>query len=148
METNTQEEITEEKKEITHEWTEEEFNKNATALQKWRMALEQAQRDNFFTDGCILAACDWGNCAIGSRLQIENPKFINYVKSRAASKHEYMKMRLTPKAYELGMKFAEATKNAQPEKARKIFDQIQKLPEVLREEGKKYHWWEYLGLNF
>lgn len=143
METSINKTEQENRQQFQKEMTEEEINHNFNELQKWRMAIQEAKQKNFFTKEQVKASHDWGHCAIGSRLAVENPQFINNFRNKPeGTKRDYMKQRLTRKAYRLGMQFDFAVRDDKIEKAEKIFEEIQKLPKVFRDESNR-KWWEF-----
>lgn len=124
---------------IPKQMNDEEINENYKALNKWRNDLQIAQQNRFFPSHCGDASSNWGSCAIGSRLQIENPSLAEHIRGSNAKKY------LTPEAYKLGMSFDLAIRKDQPEKASELFEKIQRLPYITKGPDEHYHWWQYLS---
>lgn len=101
-------------------------------LEDWERELKQALITGNFPLHCYQSSQNFGFCAVGVKLQKENPEIARSFGNREG---KYLPKRIfTKEAWELGMKFHNAVTLDKVEEASKLFEQIQALPRVLRTE--------------
>lgn len=107
-------------------------------LESWKQQIQEAKETGFFPVDSVAAAENWGTCAVGSRLQIDNPKFARYFDDLYKKRNDVRtpKSFLTEQARTLGGHFYTAVKENNIEKAEMFFNQIQNLPFVLKVDEK------------
>jgi hypothetical protein len=98
----------------------------------WERELKEALITGHFPLHCYESSGNFGFCAVGVKLQKENP---DMAKSVGDLEGKYLPRRIfTKEAWDLGMKFHGAITNDRVEEASKLFEQIQALPRVLKTE--------------
>lgn len=123
-----------------------EFEKSLKekSLEDWERELKEALITGEFPLHCYQSSQNFGFCAVGVKLQKENPSI---AKSFGNLEGKYLPRRIfTQEAYDLGMAFHEAVTNDKVEEASKLFEQIQALPRVLKtEEELREHDGQFLN---
>ena len=99
---------------------------------EWEAELKQALITGHFPLHCYQSSQNYGFCAVGVKLRKEEPEI---AKSLSRCEGKYLPKRiLTKEAWDLGMKFHEAITLDKVDDAKRLFDQIQSLPRVLKTE--------------
>src|SRR3990167_9906538 len=110
----------------------EEPQKQKT-VQDWYNEFKKAEKLGYFPKHCETSAYNWGCCAIGARLQIENPELAKVLAledgSGSLTKKGYI---LTDEASELGKDFWEAVNNNKVQEAKQLFNQIHSLDRIFK----------------
>lgn len=108
------------------------YNTMTMTREDWKKSFEVKYRN--FSMSEKDAANGWGCCAIGCRLTEDHPEISTHGMS--------MQRLLTPRAYRLGQKFYDYVEDNNVEKAENVFNEIQSMKSILREEGKIYFPWD------
>ena len=90
-------------------------------------------KDSEFSFSDWRSSVSWSCCAIGSRLQLEH----NNIYKEIEKQNTGMRRLLTDQAYKLGHDFYKAVERNKVEEAEMIFNEIQDMPTILREETIK-----------
>ena len=108
-------------------------------LEAWRKELKEAKERGFFSVSCIKSAKSWGTCAVGSRLQVDNPQLARYFSELFMIEGDVDTPAtfLTDDARKLGNNFYDAVKTNDVELAEKYFNEIQNLSVVTKKDEEK-----------
>ena len=111
-----------------------EESKKYKTREDWEKELKQALITGHFPLHCFQSSQNFGFCAVGIRLQKEQPDIAN---SFANQEGKYIPQRImTKEAWDLGMKFHQSISLDKVGEANKLFNQIQSLPRVLKNEAE------------
>lgn len=113
----------------------------------WYAEFAKAEKLGYFPEHCERSAFNWGCCAIGARIQIENPDLADKLALSdghgSTYEHGYA---LTAEAEDLGVRFYDAVEDNQIQLAKKIFNEIHSLPRIFKtNEEREYDKLSWLG---